>query len=518
MHHRNGFTNIILRALSFAVLLLVGPFVFGQDAPSVADLARQVRAAKNKGAQASPESAPPATTGTTDTPVNSQPATGEVANKRSNEKSILSKLSSQPDGMELHYLDDYQEAIRTLFEQDKFESIDQLADAARSTRARLPGGYWTLHTIYVPLMLPAKGTDDASEAEWASQLERLKRWIAQRPKSVTARVALAGAYLQYGWKARGSGFANSVTEDGWRLFRERTEMAVETLRDAAALPTKCPEWYLTMQLAARAQDRDSDEQAALFEKAVFFEPEYHYFYRIQAESLLPKWGGEEGQMASFAERIADRIGGKKGDLIYYQIATFLNCACDADRRLNGMSWPRIQRGYAALDELYGQSILNLNAMCYMASMSGDQVYAQKLFQIIGEHWYPFIWHTKQAFDDARKFAKFSVAMIEETKNALRAADENSQTPEGRAFSTQIRETFATNYGQVVADCLKSFGDESSTPFDLVMQLGKNGAVEQMYASVTSGLSNCIGLRVQSGHFPAPPKTSYWVKISPEIKR
>jgi hypothetical protein len=512
MLHKNGLTNVILRALSFAVLSLVAASAFGQDAPSVADLARQARAAKNKGTQTSPESASTAATSTTDPPVNSQPASGEISNKRSNEKHALSKLGGRLDGMDLHYLDDYEEAIRTLFEQEKFESIDQLADAARATRARLPGGYWTLHTIYIPLMLPAKGTDDASEAEWISQLERLKRWMAQRPKSVTAHVALAGAYLQYGWRARGSGFANSVTEDGWQLFHKRVDIAAETLRDAAALPTKCPEWYLTMQLVARAQDRDSDEQAAIFEKAIFFEPEYHYFYRTQAESLLPKWGGEEGQMASFAGRIADRIGGKKGDLIYYQIATFLNCACDADHRLNGMSWPRIQRGYAALDELYGQSILNLNAMSYMASMSGDQVYAQKLFLLIGENWYPFIWHTRQAFDEARRFANFSVAIIKETKNALKAADENLQTPEGRAFHALVRDMFTAKYKSVVTDCQNSFGDELSTPFDLLIQLGKSGAVEQIYSSVTSGTSNCIGLKIQSGIFPAPPKPSYWVKI------
>jgi hypothetical protein len=223
-------------------------------------------------------------------------------------------------------------------------------------------------------------------------------------------------------------------------------------------------------------------------------------------------------MASFAGRIADRLGGKKGDAIYYQIATYLNCACDADRKLNGMSWPRIKRGYEALEELYGRSVLNLNEMCYMASMSGDQVYAQKLFVDIGEHWYEYIWHTKKVFDDARTYANFSVTLAKATEDALKAAGENLQTPEGRAFDAQVREAFAASYDPVVTQCLTSFADESSIPFDLVMQLSKNGAVQELYSSVTTGLSNCVGLRVQSGHFPLPPKPSYWVKISPNIKR
>jgi hypothetical protein len=404
MLHNNRFMKILSLALFIAVLSLTLPSLYGQDAPSLADLAREARAAKNKGSHPPPDPGSPTTTTTPTTPVNSQPAASKPSDKRSDETNIVSKSGTRLNGMDLHYLDDYEDGIRRLFEEGKFDLIDQLADTARSTRARLPGGYWTLHTIYVPLVLPAQGTDDASEAEWTAQLNRLKRWVAQRPKSVTARVALAGAYLQYGWKARGSGFANNVSEDGWRLFRERVDRAAQILSDAAAQPAKCPEWYLTMQLVARAQDRDRDEQTAIFEKAISFEPDYHYFYRTQAESLLPKWGGDEGQMASFAKRMADHIGGKKGDAIYYQIATFLNCACDADRQLNGMSWPRIKRGYAAMEELYGQSILNLNAICYMASMSGDQLYAQKLFADIGERWYPFIWHTRKIFDDARTYA------------------------------------------------------------------------------------------------------------------
>ena len=38
----------------------------------------------------------------------------------------------------LHFLDHYEEGIRTLFEQEKFENLDLITDTARSTKARLP--------------------------------------------------------------------------------------------------------------------------------------------------------------------------------------------------------------------------------------------------------------------------------------------------------------------------------------------------------------------------------------------
>lgn len=507
MPHNNPSTTVAF--IAFAVLALASASLYGQDAPSVADIARQARAAQNKKTQASPESGAPA---------RSQSTTAETSDNGGAHNNAVSKPGAQPDGMDLHYNERYENSIRKLFEQDKFEAIDQLADTARSTRARLPGGFWALHIIYSPLMRPAKDTYDASDSEWNQQLDGLKRWVSQRPKSVTARVALAGAYLQYGWKARGGGYANTVTEDGWRVFGERVDMAAKTLEDAFALPVKCPEWYLTMQFVARAQGLERDAQDAIFEKAVAFDPEYHYFYRAQAESLLPKWGGEEGEMARFAGRIADRVGGKKGDAVYYLIATYLICACDADRQLYGMSWPRIKRGFEGVEELYGQSILHLNNICYMASLADDYIYAQKLFALIGDKWDEERWHDKKHFDETRQFANFFATMEKAREEGLKAVEENLKSPEGRAFDARIRETLAASLGSAITECQKFYGDFSGTPFDLVVRLGQNGAVEQLYDSAHTGVSACVGGKIRSNLLPAPPKPAYWVKISPEIKR
>ena len=95
---------------------------------------------------------------------------------------------------------------------------------------------------------------------------------------------------------------------------------------------------------ARSEQWEQDRLQALFRKAVAFEPEYYYYYRMLADSLLPKWGGEEGEAARFAAAVADGIGGKKGDLIYFEIATTLVCACGKvhEQGINGLSWPRIK--------------------------------------------------------------------------------------------------------------------------------------------------------------------------------
>src|SRR5262249_27327327 len=62
-----------------------------------------------------------------------------------------------------------------------------------------------------------------------------------RPQSVTARIALATAYPDYGWHARGEGEVETVSDSGWKLLEEPSDKAAEVLKQAWSLLTKCPE-------------------------------------------------------------------------------------------------------------------------------------------------------------------------------------------------------------------------------------------------------------------------------------
>jgi hypothetical protein len=504
-----------LPLLVLALTFVIAP-LRSQETQSLGDIARRIRADKDKASAPATLSTAPNAGGGASSAVPSAKVEPAIADKQPTASGQYAPYATREE-FNLHLLDRYQEGIRALFQQEKFEVLDKTADAARATKARLPGGFWTIHLIYSALMTPAEGTYDASENDWTSQLVRLQRWTAQRPDSITARVALGGAQLQYAWRARGGGYADKVTDDGWRLFQQRAEMAAKTLMDASSLPAKCPEWFLTTQLTARALGQSKEMQTAIFEKAIAFEPDYQYFYRAQAEMLMPKWEGEEGEMAAFAGHVADRIGGKKGDIIYFQIAVVLNCGCDNDRGLNGLSWPRIKRGYTDLEEQYGEFVGNLNGMAYMAGMAGDIAYAHEMFTRIGEGWDETLWHKKANFEMVRQWAQF--AEVPKTMDAaMKAADENLQTSDGRKFDEQVAKTFASNYSATVTECLKSSGDLSLVPFEMVLQVGGNGTVEQIVVSKMSRTSSCIAAKLDGGLFPPPPKPDYWVKVSMQERR
>ena len=71
---------------------------------------------------------------------------------------------------------------------------------------------------------------------------------------------------------------------------------------------------------------------ALFEEANKFEPEYYTYARDLAYYLLPKWSGDAGDTEKFVQEIADRIGGEKGDILYFQVAAadYVICGCDEE--------------------------------------------------------------------------------------------------------------------------------------------------------------------------------------------
>ena len=221
-------------------------------------------------------------------------------------------------GSDVHALDNYSDAITQLLKQDKFADLDCLADAARAGKTKFPGGTWNLHNLYLSLGKPRPA--HATNEDWQHHLDLIERWQGKNPQSIAAPIALADAYVGYGWYARGNDSSDTVSDSGWKLFGERLAKAKSILEDASALATKDPEWYCVMLEVAQGQSWGRPRETELFEHAVAFEPDYQYYYRLHATILLPKWSGEDGDAARFAQESADRVGGESGDVLYFRIA------------------------------------------------------------------------------------------------------------------------------------------------------------------------------------------------------
>src|SRR5580692_6560551 len=311
-------------------------------------------------------------------------------------------LKTSPDKLPTEL--EYKSPIKQYFSEGNYDQLEKTIKEAREGKGRVLGGTWKVLEFYFAIYETFLGAKP-DESDWKMSFDSLNKWIAAKPESAAARISLAQAYMGYAWRARGGGYAGTVTDKGWELFRERFGMASATLVDAARLKEKCPYWYEVMQTVALAQGWDKSQARELMEQAVAFEPDYYHFYREHANSLQTKWNGDEGELESFAEEVSNRVGGEKGDILYFEITSLKACQCDAEKdAMQNMSWPRIKLGYAALGQMYGVSSLKRNRFASMAIKAGDKEAARTEFAVIGTAWDKEVWKNNSEFENAKSWA------------------------------------------------------------------------------------------------------------------
>ncbi|HEY6763308.1 MAG TPA: hypothetical protein VI386_00940, partial [Candidatus Sulfotelmatobacter sp.] len=414
------------------------------------------------------------------------------------------------DSADIHGIDMFQAAVAQLLKQEQFEQLDCLADGYRAQKAKFSGGLWKLHTLYFSLNDPRVG--HATDEDWKIHLGRLERWTTVRPASITARVALAKAYFGYASFARGDGTADTVSETGWRLHAERIAKAKQILEQASTLTSKCPEWYLGMQEIALGLQWKADEETALLQRAIAFDPSYYYYYRMHAAYLLPKWMGKPGDASRFAEQSADRLGGKAGDILYFQIAQKIVCACN-EPEFAGLSWPRMKRGYLALEQESGFSMTNLNLFTLMAVEAQDSEAANDGFTRIGGNWSRDTWMTEEFFRGTKDWASHSAVADARFRTIKEAAQANMQTVEGPQYKKEFDQKFAS----LMKPCVESEGGDLEK-FEFMVQVEKDGGIHDVWVPRLTAVSRCLFTALTMVHqrqekpFPLPPKPEYWVHL------
>ncbi|MFI5104468.1 MAG: hypothetical protein ACHP79_06060 [Terriglobales bacterium] len=473
---------------------------------SLGDAARRIRAAKGDDTSSSADKT--ASTDKTASPgktAKQQPA--GVADVNADLNATMTLLAERDDVA-------YGTRVRTQLEQERFKVLDDVAAAERTGKTRFAGGGWKLHTFYSAVESP-RGKAPVTEAEWADVLDRLKRWEAQQPDSITARVALAYAYLNYAWQARGDGNADSITPEGKRLFNERAKLAETELNQAFELPAKCPEWYYVMLQVGRAKSWEVEDLTALFQRAIAFEPEFFYYYQELALSLMPKWRGKEGDVEKFAEESANRAGGKPGQILYWQITQSIMSNRELGNIPQQLSWSRAMLGYQALVEQYGPSPLRQNQLALMAARFGDYMVTDETITQIGDRWDQGTWGTREYFEKVRTWARSSAVPFRKIIEAYRAVNNNMATPEGRSYDGVIAREFSARYSRAVKECATGTGGPAPTL--LVLQVAKSGAVQQIMVVPDNASDACLRPKLEKAAFSPPPKPEYWVGVALSAK-
>jgi hypothetical protein len=281
-----------------------------------------------------------------------------------------------------------------MLESENYAKLEEITGNLRQARLGFYNGWPPIHVFYGNLSF---STTDASV--WNKYIALLGKWAAAYPESPTPRIALANLYRDYAWEARGSGYADSVTTEGWKLFGERIEMAQGILNGAKAMKTEDAEAYYLQLILDKAMGHSRAEMESSFTKGLKLNPDFTPIYSAKAEYLLPRWSGGPGDWESYAAQAADRMGGDNGDILYMFIVRSV-AYTEGSSLFNDslLSYPRMKKGFLAARARYPDNTWDLNSFCYFASIAGDHDTAVDLFKRIGDNYVEDVWGSRNDFE------------------------------------------------------------------------------------------------------------------------
>ncbi len=291
---------------------------------------------------------------------------------------------------------------RAAFDAGDYAQLEKTADDLRKTKARFPEGVWKLPSFYDGITPKPLG---ARPPDWKGWFDKLDAWKAAFPDSPTQPVARAEALINYAWDARGGGYANTVTSEGWKLLAERLAQARGVLEEAAKLPVRDPHWYCAMQSVALGESWDHDRYEALFDQAVAAEPTYYHYYFSRTSAELPRWGGGPDSWIDFAEEAARKYDPKEGLSIYTRVFWSHQGSVGGGFKNPRIDWKKVRQGFRDIEKQYPDSNWNLNNFCHFACLAGDRETARELFARLGDAVSLPTWGSRPAFEGWRSWAQ-----------------------------------------------------------------------------------------------------------------
>ena len=133
----------------------------------------------------------------------------------------------------------------------------------------------------------------------AASAKHLDPWLT--------RVITGRAERELAWKDRGSGWAFTVTEEGWRGFGEHLEKARENLAAAWKMKPNWPEAaaeMITVVMGAGGKEPGETERT-WFDRAVAAQMDNIVAYEKLRHALLPRWGGSHRAMYELGKECLD---------------------------------------------------------------------------------------------------------------------------------------------------------------------------------------------------------------------
>jgi hypothetical protein len=240
-----------------------------------------------------------------------------------------------------------------------------------------------------------------SDEQWNDHRQLLSDWSKASPKSSAPKLALASFEAAYGWHARGSEYASKVTEEGWKLFRQRTANAREMLEKLGPEARKDPEWYAEMLSIALAEGWTHDQFDALYSEAVKKFPYYYEFYFTKGNFYSKKWYGSQADYQAFVDESVKATERQLGQSMYARLhwSAWRNSMFKDGQT----DWSRMKQGFERILKNFPDD-WNRNNFAKFSCMAEDVKVLRQQLDLIGDHVASAAWGSASYFEACKKYA------------------------------------------------------------------------------------------------------------------
>jgi len=228
-----------------------------------------------------------------------------------------------------------------------------------------------------------------------------------RPESSILYTYRGSFNTRYAWDARGGGYANTVTEDGWRLFGQRLQAAKAALDKAWQLDpanSEAPRAMLSVELG---QGRAREDMELWFKRAMTADPDNYDACKAKLYYLEPKWHGSPAAMLEFGRECL-KTGNYKARLplvladAHEAISVYQDNA-DAYFTQPGV-WKDIQAAYEPYLKAFPKASFDRSKYVFLACRAQQWEAAHQQFGLLGEDVQLNVFGGRERYDQLRQEA------------------------------------------------------------------------------------------------------------------